>query len=219
MSIARVVSIAGLLAIAGAASAQSTITLFGQEYSVVRIDYSDAIRVPRNIPALPLVPFIESEGIQWVGGNKVLLSADDVNDAGGPTNENWIVEAQLTEVDCQITGIESFRVVLTQLVSATGYDLNPTGVTYNGSDVGFGAGGNAIVAFGDGKLYGFTAAPGASGTQLDFPIGSGCVGVFAGDCAMDISSRNNNLEDAVFAPLGSNGAFFTINQDQPTVER
>jgi hypothetical protein len=94
-----------LAAMASASFAQTSITLFGQEYSVVRINYSEAIRVPRRIPSLPLVPFIESEGLQWVGGNKLILSADDVNDAGGPTNENWIVEAQLAEQDCVITGI------------------------------------------------------------------------------------------------------------------
>jgi hypothetical protein len=199
--------------------AQSTITLFGTEYSVVRINYSDAIRVPRIIPTLPRVPFIESEGVQWIGGNKLLLSADDVNDAGGPTNENWIIEATLAEENCVITGIASFRVVLTQLVASTGYDLNPTGVTWNPSNRGLGAGGNVVVAWGDGRLLGFSADPAQQGVQLDFPVGSGCGTVGGIECSLDLTSRNNNLEDVVFAPVGDHGAFFTINQDQPTVER
>lgn len=208
-----------LAAMASASFAQTSITLFGQEYSVVRINYSEAIRVPRRIPSLPLVPFIESEGLQWVGGNKLMLSADDVNDAGGPTNENWIVEAQLAEQDCVITGIESFRVILSQSVADTGYDLNPTGLTWNPSNVGLGSGGNAVAAFGDGRLFGFSSVPGEEGTQLSFPTSSGCGGTPNFECSMDISARNSNLEDVVYAPLGVNGSFLTINQDQPTVER
>jgi hypothetical protein len=208
---------AGVAACATPALAQTTITLFGQEYSVERLNYSDAIRVPRNNPLQTPVPFNESEGIQWVGDNKVLMSADDIADFATNVADNWVIEVQLTEVDCQITGIAGFRTILAQSPAVVGYDLNPTGITVNPTGTGFASGGGVVVAFGDGRLYGYTTqAPGA-GTQLAFPIGSVCAS--PATCAIDVALRNSNLEDVAFAPVGPNGAFFTINQDQPTVER
>jgi len=216
-SCALVAAAACTCAVLSTASAQSTITIFGQEYNVSRINYSDAIRLPRNNPLSPLVPFIESEGVQYIGENKILLSADDIADVATNIDDNWIVEVQLEEVDCQIVGITSWRKIFSQNPTAAGYDLNPTGVTFNPTASGFGGGGNVIASRGDGYLYAYSAQAGSLGTQLSFPIGTDCLAVPL-TCGLPVDSRNSNMEDVSFAPING-GVFLAINQDRPTVEK
>ncbi len=209
---------AAAVALAGSAHGQATITLFGQQYSVTRIDYSTGILLPNvAFPQDPPVPFIESEGLVWAGDNRLLFSADDIPDVGFGMPDNWIVEARLAISGGQVTGIESYRTIIAHDVVAIGYDLNPTGITIN-TGAGFGGGGNVVACFGDGRLYAYSFQ---NGVQIPFPAGapgSGCVQTNPAGCAFDLSSQNTNAEDVTYAPVNG-GEFFVVNQDTPTLER
>ncbi len=206
-----------LAALAGVASAQPIITLFGQEYQVTRLNYSESVQLP-NIPFPndPPVPFIESEGLIWAGNNKLLMSADDIDDIGFGMPPNWIIEIELEEVNGAIVGIAGYRTILAQSIVAVGYDMNPTGITIN-TGAGHAGGGNIVALNGDGLLYGFSYQPGTEGDQLEFPVGSGCL-VTPATCAMNISAQNTNAEDITYVPVRG-GEFFVTNQDTISIER
>ncbi|MDX2131440.1 MAG: hypothetical protein SFY69_05255 [Planctomycetota bacterium] len=205
-----------VLAVCGTAQAQN-ITLFGQEYSITRLDYAQVLLPNIPFPMDPPVPFTESEGIIWVGNNKVLMSADDIDDVGFGMPENWIIEVEFALSPAgDITGFAGFRPIVVQAISTTGYDLNPSGITVN-PGAGHGGGGNVLALQGDGLLYGFSYQAGSEGTQLEFPTGSGCLATPA-TCAMIFSGRNTNAEDVAYVSVRG-GEFFVTNQDITGVER
>jgi hypothetical protein len=207
---------AGLLP--SAAMAQNTITLFGQEYTVSRIDYAAEIQLPNiPFPQDPAVPFIESEGLVYAGADRVLMSADDIGDAGFGMPENWIVEATLRYEAGVVVGFQSVRTILSHDLASFPYDLNPTGISLNTGSSGLGGGGNIIASLGDGLLYAYSYQPGSEGNQLAFPTGADCLSSPA-TCSMNISGRNTNAEDLTYVPVNG-GEVFVTNQDTEGVER
>jgi hypothetical protein len=200
------------------AIAQNTITLFGQEYSVARINYSAEIQLPNiPFPQDPSVPFIESEGIVYTGGDRILMSADDISDAGFGMPENWIVEATLRYESGVVVGFQAVRTILSHDLASFPYDLNPTGISLNTGSTGLGAGGNIIASLGDGWLYAYSYQAGSEGNQLPFPNGSDCLSSPA-TCAMNISGLNTNAEDLTYVPVNG-GEIFVANQDTEGLER
>ncbi|MBY0313476.1 MAG: hypothetical protein K2W85_15535 [Phycisphaerales bacterium] len=206
---------AAIAALAGVAHAQTgSITLFGQRYTVQRFDYSTQVQAPNfAFPTDPPITPFESEGTHYLGGNKLLMTFDDIADVFIGNPDNWIIEVNvLGATGCGVSGL-SFSRTITLIDPVTdGYDPNPGGITINSSSSGLGAGGNIILAGNEGFLYPINLSTGA---QVEYPVGSGCT-TTPGACALNVSGSNLNVEDICFVP-GNGGTrpnqLFLINQD------
>jgi hypothetical protein len=208
-SAAAIVALAGTLGLVHQAAAQPTITLFGQTYDVQRFSYSDEV-------TLNEIQFFESEGMHYLGNNKLVMTFDDIPDIFPGYPDNWYIEVDLLTSGNTITGLAYSRTIATVDAAADGYDPDPGGVTVNTSNSGLGSGGNLVVSGNNGNLYGISLQSGNLGQLLEFPAGSGCQFNAPGACNLDISANNVNAEDAVFIPSSSvrpDPAFFVINQD------
>ncbi|MFN7019998.1 MAG: GC-type dockerin domain-anchored protein [Phycisphaerales bacterium] len=211
----RLVCAAGLVGLASAAASGQTITLFGKQYEVRRFDYSQSVLMPNiAFPSDPPIPLFEAEGVHYVGGNRLIMSADDIADIAIGNPDNWFVEVSVLTSGCRVTGIAYSRTVATVDAATDGYDPNPSGVTVNSGLTGLSAEGNLVVCGGAGRLYGFSLAPATFGQPIEFPQSSGCLAI-PGTCGIDISGSNQNAEDVAYVP--GDGArpdqFFVINQD------
>ena len=213
---------AAAAALAGAGSAalaQSTITLFGQTYTVQRFDYSNDFQVPNPYGTPATIPFIEAEGTVFRDG-KLLLSADDLIDfANAP--DNMVIEVNLDGYPGAITGLSYSRTILFSDQFVAGYDLNPTGITVNTGATGTGAGGNLLVQNGGGLIFAFSLQAGSLGQRLNAPSTQNCnLQPNPVLCSIDLTSRNTNAEDIAYFPGSSTlpAAFYVINQDDVAVE-
>jgi hypothetical protein len=191
-----------------------SLTLFGQEYTVQRFDYSQ--QVQWDSPAFPgeLISIFESEGIYFHNG-KLIMTADDIADVYIGNPDNFVVEVSLVlDGSGAVTGLEYSRTLVAIDAVNDGYDPNPGGVTVNPSPAGLAAGGDLVLAGNDGQLFGYSLQTGSLGQPLEFPTGSGCLSQAPGSCFMALGG-NLNAEDAVFVPGFGNrpDAFFVINQD------
>ncbi len=209
--IARLAALAGLSLVAGA-QAQQTITLFGLQYRVDRVDYFQNVSWPSPVFAGDTIRLFESEGVTWAGNNKLLLTADDMADIFIGNPDNWLVEVDVVSTNGRVTGLNYSRTVAT--IDTGAYDPNPGGITINQGASGLGAGGDAVIAGNAGALFGFGYRPGNFGQSIEFPTGSGCVAA-AGQCNLPLAPFNTNAEDAAFVNGwgGRPDYFFVINQD------
>ena len=201
------------LAAAAPALAQSTITLFGQEYNVVRFNYFERVQWPSPTFAGETLQLFESEGITMVGNNRLLMTADDIADLFPGDPDNWVVEVELV-VDGSGTPTDLRYTRTIAAIDSAAYDPNPGGVTINRGNTGLGAGGNVIVAGNEGYLFAYSFQTSTLGQLLPWPPNSGCLPA-TGSCNMDLSVYNTNAEDAVFVPASGTrpDAFYVINQD------
>ncbi len=203
-------------AMAPVANAQTSITLFGQAYSVQRFDYHQQVFWPSlAFPGGPPVRLFESEGVYYAGDNKLYMSADDISDIFIGDPDNTFIEVNvLTDGSNNVTGLSYSRTLANVDILVALYDPNPGGLTVNTSATGLGAGGNLVVIGNEGYIYAYGLQPPQAGQLLEYPVGSGC-GAVPGGCNIDISLNNFNAEDICFVPAaGSRGPqFFIINQD------
>lgn len=221
MALHRFVGLAAacsVLAGAHVAFAQNTVTLFGQSYRVQRFDYSEMVQLPNiTFPMDPTIPFIESEGVSWVGNNKLIMTADDIFDVAPGNPDNWIVEVNvLVNGSGEVTGLSLSRTITVLDATTQGFDLNPSGITVNTGTTGLGAGGQMVVSNGAGNLISYSFTNG----QLQAVTGGTCP-TGPGACRLAMRSSNTNLEDVVYVPeLGARPAqFYAINQDTSEVQR
>lgn len=212
--------VAACVGMAVSALAQDTLVLFGQEYKVQRFDYSEQVLLPNiAFPEDVPIPFIESEGVIWLGNNKLLMSADDIFDISPGNPDNWVVEVELlTDNQGDIIGLAYSRTILA-IDSSGAFDLNPSGITLNTGVAGLGRGGNVVVSSGRGNLFSYSLQPGSEGQLLGLD-GQACVGGM-GACRISMGVQNVNLEDVAYVEIGAGGGpeFYVVNQDTTSVER
>ncbi len=195
------------------AIAQNSITIFGQPYRVQRFNYSDQIKFPGVTFPADNVAIFESEGLAYIGNNKLIMSADDVADVFIGEPDNWFIEVNILTSGGNITGLQYSRTLAVVDAATQGYDPNPGGLAINTSNTGLGAGGNLVVSGNDGYLYAYGISGPTSGQLLqtsgDLPCPT------PAGCSLDISIQNFNAEDLTFVPpLGTRPpAFYVINQD------
>jgi hypothetical protein len=211
-TLARAYALALSFAAGSAAMAQNSITLFGQQYSVERITYSDQISFPGVTFPADTVRIFEAEGAAYIGNNKLLISADDTADVFIGEPDNWIVEVDVITAPNGTVSLQGARRVVT--VDSGSYDPNPGGVTINTSATGLGANGNLVVGGNDGFLFAYRFSGVGAGQLLETNSANLCP-VQAGGCFVSIEATNFNLEDITFVPGNDTRVpqFLTINQD------
>jgi hypothetical protein len=190
--------LAGLATVVQSASAVDvgTITLFGQEYRVQRLDYAADVRWPDPLDPSFDVLLLEVEGAHWLGDDRLLLSTD----AGDSqlTIKNWVVEVALVrDGSGDVTGLRYVRTVIANdpfNPAYGGFDLSPCGITINTTTSGLASNGNLLI--GDSEANGVAGYDRTSGAFL---------GSWSGGTA------NNSFDDLAFAP--TNGLVYTINED------
>jgi hypothetical protein len=208
--ITRLIAAASLASCASLAAAQSSITLFGTTYSVERINISNSILMPNSNNPGETLQLFETEGATYLGNNRMALSADDMSDNYITAIDNHMVEIALTFGPGGPSA--AFVRPIALVDGQTSYDLNPSGLTINPTAAGLGAGGNLIVANGDGRLHSFAFNnTNPSTSELEFPAGSGCL-TTPGSCGIDLTFRNIEVEDVAFVPLPAGPSFAVINQ-------
>ncbi|MBL0927615.1 MAG: hypothetical protein IBJ11_08175 [Phycisphaerales bacterium] len=234
----RPLCLAAPLALTGAAGATDlgTFTLFGQPYSVQRLDYS-AVQWPNPRPGSPTatIGLFGLEGSTYTGGNKLALCTSQYDElySFGEAWKNVVVEARV-DFDGQgkATGISYVRtLVLNDFLDADldgidgpagAWDLSPGGVTINPTSVGLGAGGNLVVA--DSEFESLRGFPylSPSNCPIEFPVG--CRGASCSSpngwgvgCGAPLRPNNQNLEDVAFIAAGVSGnpELWTLWQDSP----
>ncbi|MBX9736845.1 MAG: hypothetical protein K2X32_07960, partial [Phycisphaerales bacterium] len=142
---------AAALVVAASAHAQSTITLFGQQYRVDRFDYSQQVTWPSVRNPGETLGLVELEGVCYAGNNRFFGSSEAMSEVfvgppGGLVElKNHIVEFQLLESGGIPTGLQYVRTLLTNDFGADGFELAPSGLTINAGSAGPGAGGNLVV--------------------------------------------------------------------------
>ncbi|MDX2017162.1 MAG: hypothetical protein SFY95_05910 [Planctomycetota bacterium] len=188
---------AALLAIAAAANlaaAQSNLTLFGQDYAVTRLDYSEVRWADPLAPGID-INLIEVEGAHWLGNDRLLLSMD----AGDSllTIKNWVVEVQINRDPAGApVSLSYVRTVLANDPFEPGYggfDLSPCGLTLNTSASGLAANGNLLI--GDSEANRFVGYSTSTGSLL------GAVS----------TPQNPSYDDLAFVP--TDGHVYTIDED------
>ncbi len=203
------------LCVAGAA-AQSSITLFGQEYTVQRFNYFDSISWTWDSQTVPLHSV---EGVVWLGNDRLLLSTEEADQNGLlPTiPENAVVEVRIPRDPGTglVTGLFFERLVLTQdetFYFLGGWGLNPSGITINSSANGLAAGGNLVVADTESDDGTFSALRGynlTTGQQLPWPPDSNCLSINDGKfCEMSLEPHNLDVEDVVY--VAATDRFYTV---------
>jgi hypothetical protein len=183
-----------LAAAAGIAQAQSSITLFGQEYSVARLDYSQVQWTDPLAPAFN-INLIEVEGAQWLGNDRLLLSMD----AGDAllTIKNWVVEVQINrDSNGAPVSLSYVRTVVANDPLEPGYggfDLSPCGITINTSTAGLASGGELLIGDSEAnRVVGYRRSDGLFLGAVNTP-------------------QNPSYDDLAFVP--TDGNIYTIDED------
>jgi hypothetical protein len=199
-----------LLALAGTASsaqAQTTVSLFGKQYSVQRFDYYQQVQWPSPFVSGTTTRLTEVEGTYFVGGDKMYFSSDALGEVFLGEPKNQVIEARLTFSGPNITGLEYVRTLVTSDPTPPDFfNLDVAGVTINPTSTGRGAGGNLVLSTSEGFLEFFGVQPSNLGQQLGAPVSLAGAGL-AVDC-----------EDLVFVPAFGvrEAAFYTMNQEFPS---
>lgn len=172
------------------------ITLFGQTYSITRLDYASQVRWADPLDPQFDVSLISCEGAHALGNDRLLVSMDAGDDL--LTVKNWVVEIRIVRGENGLaTGLEYVRTVVANDPSVPGYggfDLSPCGVTVNTSTTGLAANGDLLI--GDSEINGIRGYSILNGTDL---------GSFSG------GTDNDSFDDLAFCP--SNNLIYTINED------
>jgi hypothetical protein len=220
MKIARVlpVALAASLPLA-VASAQDLgkVTLFGQQYAVQRFNYLEEVTFPDPLDPTFNVGIAEVEGFTFFGKDRFIMSSDAMDEVWA-TYKNFIVEGRFETDDAgAITGMTYVRTIVTigPEPAPGGYDLDPSGVTFNTGPNGLAAGGDLLVScvedsIGE-RIRGFDFA---TGDQFEWPVGSGCLtqenGTF---CGISVIENNLDAEDLVYVP--TRDLIYTVDQGNP----
>ncbi len=210
--LSRAVLAAACAALPASVAAGQTVTLFGQQYTVQRFDYSQEVFWPNvAFPGDPPIRLFESEGVHYVGNNRLVMTADDIDDIYIGNPGNWYVEVELLVSGGVVTGLAYSRTIAAIDDGTAGYDPNPGGVTINTGPGGFGAS-DLVVCSTAGYLYAYSLDTGNLGQLLD-QTGAPCAGT-PFSCALDMTASNTNAEDAAFVPGHGGGPdmFFVVNQ-------
>lgn len=205
-----------LALLVASAGAQSSVTLFGQEYTLQRFHYFSNVSWDWNGQDVPLHSV---EGVVWLGNDRLLLSTEEADQNGllPLVPENAVVEVRLPRDPNTglVTGLFFERLVLTQdetFFFLGGWGLNPSGITINSSASGLAAGGNLVVADTESDDGTFSSLRGydlASGQQFAWPPGSNCLSINNGKfCEMSLEPHNPDVEDVVY--VAQTDRFYTI---------
>jgi len=198
------IALATLAAIAGSAAAQTSpavslgeITLFGSTYEVRRINVNEIV-FPNPVGAGDLA-MTESEGLHYLGNNRVFMSSDSA-DAAGAVFENIIIEAEiLTDADGSATAMDFVRVVAAEdnnPSTGNGLDINPSGLTIGPVP---GIGDRLFSSSGDEEAFVWDQTAGT----LPAPLVAGPAGL----------DPNTDSEDIEY--VRAVDEYFTVLQDNP----
>jgi hypothetical protein len=207
----RCTAVVTLLAAAGAAHAlvneAGSITLFGQEYTIQRFDYSMEVSFPDPLaPAFDL-QLIEVEGAHFVpgstgAGNPTLLLGSNEFFKQSSYKDMILEVAVLTDVDGNVTGFEfvDLRMIAdAQLPAEPGltvlpWDLDIGGVTTYSGINGFVAPGDLLVSdTEEEQVYGIEAA---TGDLVEGPMPP-CADEF---CGFEINPFSYDPEGLTYVP-------------------
>jgi|GEM_PF-1032822 len=196
-------------------AAQSSITLFGQAYSVQRFNYAEQVQWPSVLFANETLQLVEVEGACYAGGNRLFASSEAMSEVFPGEKKNHVVAINLIESNGQITGIAYAGTIVVNDFSTDGYELSPSGLTINTGSVGIGAGGNLIVGSSEDNLRAYSLSASTLGQPLAVQFGQICQ-PSAASCALDLSGVLSDVEDVTYAPgAGGTGAVFVLSQEFP----
>jgi len=205
-----------MLAAAGAADAQSSITLFGQAYRVQRFDYSQQVQWPSVRYPGETLQLVEVEGACYAGNNRIIASSEAMSEVFPGELKNHVIEFQLQESGGVVTGLSFVRTLVVNDFQVNGYELSPSGVTINTGITGIGAGGNLVVGSSEDNLRAFSLAGATLGQPLPAQPGQSC-SPDATACALSLVNMLSDVEDVTYVPgFGARaGAIYVLNQEFP----
>lgn len=182
-------SVLALSASLASAAEPVAIELFGTTYRVQRFDYHQELTLTDPLNPTQTIGMIECEGFHWLGGDRFLLSSNEMNQFG--SYANFVIEGRVvTDAAGNVTGLAYVRTIVTNDVNLPGftYDLDPSGITV-------GPNGSLLVADSENEFVRF----------FDLATGASLGSDFA------TMPHNDELEDLVVL----NGEIFTVRESQP----
>jgi hypothetical protein len=175
--------LATALASAALAGGTQGLVIFDKHYRVDRFDYVAEVTWPDPLGGPDIFP-VGTEGAQFLTGNRLLLATGDGSDIG--TVKNFVIEVEILYAGAFPTGLQYVRTVVQRdfnPLDPDDYDIDPSGVSLNTGSNGLGAGGQVLIADAyneDGTPFQIRGYDLASGAQLEWPSGSGCLGLLDG---------------------------------------
>lgn len=202
---------------AGAAVAQDSVTLFGQNYLVQRFDYSQQVTWPSVLFAGETLSLVEVEGATYAGNNRLYASSEAMAEVFPGERRNQVVELELVEAAGVITGLRYVRTVVINDFQVDGYELSPSGLTINAGGTGTGANGNLIVASSEDNLRAYSLHPATRGQILPALAGQNC-SPNAAACELNVVALVSDVEDVVWTPAfgDRSSAIYLLNQEFPS---